>query len=577
MRKKLVIIGLGVLFLLSILVNGSPFIFGDGYGYFHNAKTLVTTGSFLELKEPEYFPYTGHAVTEQNGKFVTSYPPGSSILLWPFLTVSKFFDSGTIYTDYYKAFDGHSVADGLAVLLAASFYAFLSLVIIYKILKSLGFNSKISLISVVVVYIGSYALSYTEQFASYSHIYEIFAVSTLLYFLIQFGKKFEYKYTLFAGAAAGLLVLIRPVDVVIVIPILFFVFAYRNTKSSILFILGAIPSALIFFLYNTINFGNPLSTGYGSSEKLFDFTKFNLVNLLFSDVRGWYIYSPVMLIGSIGLLIYAWRNRPSFLIYLAPCILLILTYSFWPNWWAGDSLGQRFFLVLIPFMAIGIAVSLRGAQRQSNLIQTIAIFFIATLTIYSLTITILYRITPTDELYKTNAVTAEKYPEVTPAERFTPFDILNYHKELIDQGEFKFPNKLIQGFNGGRSLLLLALGQTYPIAKLEKISDLTFIIHLIPNNINSPVISNVRIGIQQSSNYYVFTFKNVDLSKTSEIQLDCSIESDCVIKNSINEFTKEVLSTTEITSKQIELSSDLKIDFEAGENIKLVDYKLKNL
>ncbi|MEO6728823.1 MAG: hypothetical protein ABIM99_02775 [Candidatus Dojkabacteria bacterium] len=585
MKKAILAIGLLVLFIITLILNGAPFIFGDGYGYYHNSKTLTSTGSFQQTNEPEYFPYTGHAVGEENGKFVTVYPPGSSILMWPFLSVSKFADNGTVYTDYYKAFNGHSLADGIAVLLAASFYMVLSLVIIYKLLKGLGFSTKVSIVSLSSIYLGSYMLTYTEQFASYSHIYEIFTASLLLYFLYLFGKRFEYKYMFLAGLATGLLVLTRPVDIVIAIPIFLFILIYRNRRAKLWYVLGGTPFAFLFLAFNLTSYGNALSSGYGSPEKLFDFSKFNLINLLFSDVRGWFIYSPIMILAVIGLIAYSRKNKPSFLIYLAPCVLLVLIYSFWPNWWAGDSLGQRFLMVLVPFMAIGLAnilkvvMSLRA--KRGNLISILMLLTITISTIYSVSITILYRVTPTSILYTENVDTFKRYPEVTSAERFTPVDILSYHLTAImvdGFGSGQYLSDIQKGFNGGRSLLLLALGQTEPLAKIEKVSEREFNLIIIPNNVGRGIYTDINVGIEQKDKYIDFRITSTDFSKLGRINFNCIEDSNCTAKWEGGEGTsykRQILEKKSNERAQIQLNSELKVDFTSDWGIKLVDYKLK--
>jgi len=570
-----------MLFILTLVLNGSPFIFGDGYGYFHNAKTLTTTGTFLETQEPEYFPYTGHAVNNEEGKFVTVYPPGSSLLMWPFLTISKLIPSGTIYSNYYKAFDGHSLADGVAVLLAASFYMILAVFLIYKLLKGLGFSTKITFVSVTAVYLGSYMLTYTEQFASYSHIYEIFAVSLLLYSLYLFGRRFEYRYMFIAGLATGLLVLIRPIDIVVVVPIFLFIVLYRNKKSLTYYLLGGTPFAFLFLAFNYISYGNALSTGYGSTEKLFDFSKINLINLLFSDVRGWYIYSPIMILGTLGLIFYARKNRPSFLLYLAPGILLVALYSFWPNWWGGDSLGQRFLMVLVPFMALGLANLLNHIKdfRFSRILKPATLFIIVMCTLYSTAITILYRVTPTSILYSENVDTFNRYPEVTAAERFTPVDILSYHLTaiMIDGfGTEQYWNDIQMGLNGGRSIALLALGKTDPLAKVERISGREFNLVLIPNNVGTGVITNVILGVEQKDKYITFQLSDVDFTRLGKINVNCIEDINCILtSSSVKASERKILAKKENVTPQINYSDELKIDYISQTGIKLVDYKLK--
>ena len=73
------------------------------------------------------------------------------------------------------------------------------------------------------------------------------------------------------------------------------------------FVLGLIPPALMLMGYNWVRAGNPLQTGY-------DLTIFSpnlllgLYKLLFSPLRGFFIYSPLLILSIPGL-IWLWGRR----------------------------------------------------------------------------------------------------------------------------------------------------------------------------------------------------------------------------------------------------------------------------
>lgn len=586
MKKYLLILLTFIGIAILTFVNGVPFIFGDGYGYYHIGKNIVSEKNFVSNEKPDYYEYTGHAVSLEDGKYVTTYPPGNAILWLPFLAVSNAIETGSINTDYYKAFNGHSIYDGIAILFAAAFYTFLSIILVYKILRKLTFSERNAIYSVALVYISTYALSYFMQFASYSHVYEIFTCAATLYFIIKFGEKFEYKWMTLAGIFAGLLFLTRPFDLLVIAPIALYVFIYRNGRARGNFITGFMPIAVIYPIYNWISYGNPFKTGYGNSSQMFDFTTFNLDKLLLSEVRGWFVYSPLMFLALVGLFLYTRRNKPSILLYLLPVVLTILGYCFWPNWWGGDSLGQRFFLVLLPFMAIGMSYLIKLiSQKLSahsiearfenfvfNYFKVLVFILISILGLYSLIVMIFYRITPTAELYKSNEYLAPRYSEVTLAERFSPFDILNYHLTLSNEPDYT--SKVIQSLNGGRSLMLLALGQTDPLAKIEPINDREFILNLIPNNVNKPVNTDLEIGIERSDKYIHFQFTNLDLSSQKAIKFNCIEDSNCSAEGAPYERT--ILSSRSNTNPQSTYSDQLKVDLKANAEINFIDFKLKN-
>ncbi len=598
-KKYLITLFLLLAFVFGAFINGTPFIFSDGYGYFHVAKTLVTEGNFVTETQPEYYPYTRHAVTYKNGKYITVYSAGSAILMWPFMTASKYIQAtihpnSTVYNDYYKAFDGISIEDGIATIIASSFYAFITLILIYKILKNLGFTDKVSVISTLLVYVGSFALYYIFESPSYSHTFELFAVAALIYSTIKFGKLFQYRYMLLAGIFAGLLVIIRPADVLIVIPIFLYNLFYRNIKSAAWIIVGSLPFAAIFLYYNKISYDCYLCSSYKVLwNQDFSATQFQLFNLLFSDIRGWLIYSPIMIFGIIGLFFYARKSIQSTLLYILPVILTILIYSFWPIWWAGDSVGQRFLLVLVPFMAIGIAALIRGILRAEQQVQVskfitskfksvviksffvIIILLLISLSSYSFLTYLLARVTPLQHLNENNQLTARIYPEISAAERFTPFDIYDYQLNLLKnfKSQDNYIQKLKQGFSGGRSLLLLSLGLTDPIVKIENIDGNHFNLHIVPNNTKTPYIVSFSVKIKQDDKVISeFSVNDVDSSKPQSIEIAC-LKNECSITNS-KLFDLSPINL-KFDAEYIKLSDSYSISFGTSGHLKFVDYRLK--
>lgn len=594
-RKFKFAIALFILFLgLFLVLDGTPFIFGDGYGYYHVGKSLVTEGIFVSQNEPAYFEYTGHAVILDNGKYITPYTAGPAVLWWPFLTIAKFFDQGTVYNDYYKAFNGHSFVDGLAILFAAVFYASIGLIMLFKLLQDLHFTKKAAYISITLVTISSFLMAYIFQEPSYSHVYEFFAVSGLLFSLVRFTKKFDRKFMIVTGAFAGLLVLIRPVDLALLVPVLIYLLMYQRKKSVLHFLLGSLPFAIIFFLYNLISYGSIFSIGYtaaGSSG--FSLSTFNLLNLLFSSERGWFFWSPIMLVGLIGLLIYARRSWQARLIYIFPIILLFLVYSFWINWWAGDSEGQRFFLVLIPFVAIGLAYlldwirKLRGMNfenirnrllrffcnfSKSKFFKRFVGLFLLVLAFYSFGIFLLYRITPTSKLDQLYPNLQQEFPTVTAGERFTPYYILKYHKDLFLNSYTppKYLTSLAEGYNGGRSLVLLSLGFTDPIVKLERISDSQFSINIVPNNKFKNSTIEVEIKVRGENFLKLYKLVNIKTDAASKISFNCE-SSGCIVDYSQTEIWDATLETKD---NWINLGN-LEVSLNSSDKVKFVDYKLK--
>ncbi len=517
-----------ILMIFVGIINGVPFVFGDAYGYFHVAKTAVETGVYPSSQSPEYFEYTGHAVVNSNGKYVTPYSVGQTILYFPFLTASMLFNSGTIYNDYYKAFNGHSYADGIAILVAATFFAYLGLIFCYKFLKQLGFSKRVAYFAALAVYIGLYITSYTFEQPGYSHIYEFFAYSAFLYYFVKFFFERSSKYIYLATVFAGLLVLIRIVDItLLLLPFLFVLYKMRSKKllATIGLITGFFAGFLL--LYNYISYGNPFTVGYSTSGQSGFALSLNILNLLFSDTRGLFIWSPILILSLVGLLMYARKSRMALVFFLGPLLLLLAIYNFWGNWWGGVSTGQRFFIVLAPIFALGLAFLY--SEFNFKKLAKLSIFI---LVLFSVITTLLYRLTPVlkvSEKYRNeeNALTTPAYEDY----RLT--DLYKYHLDLFaNRTSFNsYLSSLKDSFNGGRSVLLLALGQTDPLVRVTQLEELKYKFYFIPNNVNKNVNANliVTFSYKDLNRSYLVSSLNMQVGGSSTITctsaLDCTADS----------------------------------------------------
>ncbi len=461
MKKILLLI---TFYLITCITWGSPFIFSDGYGYYHVGKQLATNVNFIATEKPIYIDSARHAVSEFNGKYVTVYTPGPGLLFVPFLVISSNISETNLDVagETFVEFNGHTFNDGFAVLIAAMLFSFLSMVLVYKLLLDLGFSNKISSVAIATIWLGFLAFGYVFTFSAMSHTYEIFACSGFLFSIVRYGKKFENKYMLLAGVFASLLVLTRAIDILILVPILIYNLKYRKLKANVYLYLTTIPFILILLAYNYISYGGIFENGYvviGGSE--FKFYLGNIYNLLFSSIRGLFIWSPVLLVALLGLVLYTRKSLQGWLMYLLPVLFLFIGYLFWENWWAGDSIGQRFFLVLIPFFTIGISFVFQKLflnlkiLKFENLQNIVVVLLIFLLTAYSSLTLILYRFSNINEVgeKKTN------YQEVPVTERYSPFDVWEYHYEIATKSKnlSEYLTKLQSHLNGGRSMLILLI------------------------------------------------------------------------------------------------------------------------
>ncbi len=131
--------------------------------------------------------------------------------------------------------------------------------------------------------------------------------------------------------------------------------------SIAVFALTVVFAGAILLTYNGLRSGNPLQTGY-------DLTLFSpnillgLYKLLFSPLRGFFIYSPILILSLPG-----WwslrKTHPAETWLFAG--LVGLTVALFSAWSSGEGLswGSRFLVPVAPFFVICLAPIIQGSEK----------------------------------------------------------------------------------------------------------------------------------------------------------------------------------------------------------------------
>ncbi len=120
-----------------------------------------------------------------------------------------------------------------------------------------------------------------------------------------------------------------------------------------LFAAGAAAAGSIFLWYNWARSGNPLQTGYDLS--IFSPNLLlGLYKLLFSPLRGLFIYSPILTLSIPGWFKLKKRHPAEAWLIAGLAGVTLLLFSAWTSG-EGLSWGSRFLLPLTPFFSIALA------------------------------------------------------------------------------------------------------------------------------------------------------------------------------------------------------------------------------
>lgn len=321
---------------------------------------------------------------------VNKVTAGVAILEAPF-----FFTNLIIQNINGNAVKGYENSFGFSIAVAASFYAFLGLWMLFLLLKD-WFNLYTAIFSVLIVFYGTNMFHYTYAEPGMSHVYSFFCLTGMLFFTNKFYKKPVFGIHFIALALFGsMAVLIRPTNIVMLLIFAGYnCYSFKDLKERFLFFIRsywivlcfALIGFLIFLpqiLYWNLVTGHYFIFSYGYNNESFSYaTNPKIGAVFFGHMAGWIPYSPVMLFSLITLPVMIYKKKFQGLFILI--ILLLITYIC-ASWWAYNFLcafGYRSFIEYYPLLIIPLAYLIHSVIIRKNKILIGILFSLIILCIY---------------------------------------------------------------------------------------------------------------------------------------------------------------------------------------------------
>jgi len=327
-----------------------------------------------------------------NGNRVLKMTMGVSIMVSPFFFVANAL-AGPLGYDT----GGYSSPYRFAIVMAALFYLALSLIVLSRVLR-FYFSKWISGIVILAIGLGTNLFWYSTFEPGMSHVYSFFLASVFILLTIKWYQNSTGWYSVLLGLVAGLLTLIRPTNVLMVLFFILYDIKNRDDiKGRFVFFRKHYLqlAAILFFgflvllpqliYWKTIS-GHWLYYSYGNEG--FFFLHPQLINILFSFRKGWFVYTPVMVFGVLGIYFLLKKFKPLFLPVSVILIAVLYVDSSWWCWWYGGGLSQRELIDIYPFMALPLAAFLQWIGKQRLLLR----YFIGILFTVSVLLGIFYNV-----------------------------------------------------------------------------------------------------------------------------------------------------------------------------------------
>ena len=155
----------------------------------------------------------------------------------------------------------------------------------------------------------------------------------------------------------------------------------RMWSSALAFGLGVSIPILFSGIYNWITLGNPLQSVYESDIGFTTPVWEGLYGLLISPGKGFFWFSPVLLLALPGSLMLWRRSRADVLLVWGLVAATVLLYSMWYMWWGGTVWGPRFLVPVAAPLALLLLPILEKAERHRGWALLIGLLFCASVAV----------------------------------------------------------------------------------------------------------------------------------------------------------------------------------------------------
>ena len=381
-RVVIILIGLISIWVSSNLNwgKGKPqtIIKADGKGYYAHLPAIfiykdLNFGFFEEYEGGKYYNKNLYYdyLKETNGKRHNKYFAGTAVPMLPFFLMAHGLSKvlglpADGYADLYHIF----------INIAAIFYLMVALYFFGKLLDRFGIKSINKALTYLVMYFGTNWFYWVNLEPAVSHVYSVALIPMFVYYFLKFIDHSKFQNLVIASLLLGLIVLIRPLNVMclFILPIFYkdgaeILANIKRILTTPKYLLSSVLLSLAVFSIQFIIYKIQVGSFfiYSYEDEGFNFLNPEIINFLFSYKKGLFVYTPVFLIGVFGL--FYWYKQSKWSASSAVLFLMLAVYllSSWHMWWYGGGFGTRVMIdfYLIWCIAIGFLLqNISGLTRK---------------------------------------------------------------------------------------------------------------------------------------------------------------------------------------------------------------------
>lgn len=349
--------------------------------FIHKDLTL----SFIDTSECDplwkgYFSPT----KQDNGKYVIPMTMGASFLYAPGFAIAHIYELST-----GGVANGYGSSYRIAISITAIIFLIIGLMFTAKILLQF-FSPIITSLVLLLITFATNLLIYATIEPGMTHVYNFALIALFIYINDKWLSKPSTRNSIFLGLCLGLISLIRPTNVLVALFILLWeVSSWDDFKQRINYFIKSWKKLLIIafmafivcvpqMFYWHMQTGKWIFNSYTYALKFNTdiSTITNIYNAFFGYRKGWFVYTPIMFIATLGIPFLRGSLKSYRLSILTFFIVFsVVTFSWW-CWWYGGSFSARPMIDIYTIMAIPLAYLVSLAFNNKKWLKILTISFI---------------------------------------------------------------------------------------------------------------------------------------------------------------------------------------------------------
>lgn len=345
-------------------LNLHRIISSDGKGYYAYLPAIFIYHdlqfSFVEQYEAQYYNADRSVPNEFRNdagtKKVDKFFPGMAILWLPFFLFGHFMAWLEVFPR-----DGYSLPYQYSIALSALLFLWLGVRWLQKLLKEFGSNDRTAAFVTIVVALGTNLLFFTVAEPSMTHVYSFALITGFALTVFKLFHHYRPKWFVRSLLLFTLIVLIRPTNALILLLVPLMAGSTDTLARTLKQVVSERKTLIFGFIQAAILLAAPFILWYLQTGKLFVYSygneNFNLLhpnvlNILFSFNRGWFLYTPVALVSIFGFAGLYRQNRYRFYWLIGFLLMFIYIASCWWIWYYDSKCGQRVFIDIYVAIAL---------------------------------------------------------------------------------------------------------------------------------------------------------------------------------------------------------------------------------